>query len=64
MIKSSYSEVNILKSSALAAMAGFSAASHGNMRRAELRGKIWEKAKKVNVRLVRSEKGWEMQRNE
>jgi hypothetical protein len=63
MIKSSHSQVNILKSSALAAMAGFSMASEGNMRQAELRGKIWHKAQKVKVRLVKSEKGWQMQRS-
>jgi hypothetical protein len=63
MIKSSYSKVNILKSSALAAMAGFSVASHGDMRQAEMRGRIWSKAQKVKVQLVKSEKGWQMQRS-
>jgi hypothetical protein len=62
MIKSSMSDVNILKSSSLAVMCGMNEESKGNMKQIEMRGKIWQRAERMKVRLVKNDGGWSLER--
>jgi hypothetical protein len=63
MIKSSYSQADILKSWALAVIYAFSEMHRGKLSQVEMRGKIWQEAQKINVRLVRRSNGWQLGSN-
>jgi hypothetical protein len=62
IFKSRRSDINVLKSSALAVMCGLSAESQRGMQHVKMRGEIQDTAGRMNVELVRGPDGWQLER--
>ena len=63
IMKSRRSDINLMKSSALAVMCGLSAESQRGMGHVEMGGKIQDTAGKMHIELVRSPDGWQLEKD-